>query len=443
MRKILFLTSLLVILANAQTLTLQTTLQKIKENNQELSIAKLEEEIKALEAKAAQGLSYGSLDVNQYIMRSNDALSVFGYKLQSREATFADFGFKQFNGTNYTQAASDLNDPKARTLYTSNVTYTLPLYTGGKITHVQAMSDVLKQVATLDRETLKAEKVFEAKKTFFNLLLLKEHRYALQTIQKTMVRLEASAKAFHEEGYAKNVDMLEVGVRLSHIEQALLETEAQQALLLHYLSFLVNEPVEDVVGERFFEQPTSVASANSDMLALKKAEKHQEVARHQMAIQEGNFLPQVGLVSQYGVSDDQWMKDVDKHNAYTIGVQMKWNLFNGGSDKANLEKARVENLKATQNYQLAEQQMNLRLKQLQTTIKTLGSQVESLKKEVSLAHHVSENYQARYAQKLASMNDVLVKKSDELRAIMKLNDTQNRQYETIFEFEKLTTKEAL
>ncbi len=56
--------------------------------------------MKAYEAHAAKGHHYGKLDVSLSGMRSNDAGNVFGFKLQSREATFGDFGFSEFDSTN-------------------------------------------------------------------------------------------------------------------------------------------------------------------------------------------------------------------------------------------------------------------------------------------------------------------------------------------------------
>ena len=81
-------------------LSLDDAIKKVKEHNSEIVIAKFNERIKTLEHQAALGANYGSLELSQAALRSNDALNVFGYKLQSREATFADFGFKQFDWSN-------------------------------------------------------------------------------------------------------------------------------------------------------------------------------------------------------------------------------------------------------------------------------------------------------------------------------------------------------
>ena len=150
-------------------LSLENAIAKVKANNQEIAIAKFDEQIKTLEHQAAVGQNYGSVDLSQAAVRSNDALSIFGYKLQSRQATFADFGFKQLDMTNpnFNSQPSDLNNPADRNHFQTKIEYTLPLYTGGKIEQYGKITKALQEMSTLDREALTLEKIYELKKSFF------------------------------------------------------------------------------------------------------------------------------------------------------------------------------------------------------------------------------------------------------------------------------------
>ena len=103
--------------AGLKNLQLNTALEMLQKNNLELKISRFNEEMKAYEATAAQGHHYGKLDLTVAGMRSNDALNVFGFKLQSREATFGDFGFSDFNPANpaiLSVQPNDLNYPGSR-----------------------------------------------------------------------------------------------------------------------------------------------------------------------------------------------------------------------------------------------------------------------------------------------------------------------------------------
>ncbi len=432
----------------ASALSLDAAIEKVKHNNLEIDAAKMDEQIKELEYQIASSARYGSLDFNQYALRSNDALNVFGYKLQSREASFADFGFKDFiknqSDPNVVDIRSDdLNNPKDRNLFSTNVTYTIPLYTGGKIEQYRKMAQALKALSTLSREELTVQKIAEVKKSFYALSLLKNHLYRLGLIAQNIEKLEQRAAAMHEEGYAKKVDILEVQTKRADVERLIEQTKANETLLYHYLSFLLNENVESIAGnyEAELHLETPLETILNENRTIKKAEQNEAVSKMNVSLQESSFLPQIGAFVQYGSSDDRLMNDFSSHDAYTVGVQMKWNLFNGGADKAGLEKARVGTMKAASEARLAKETIVWHIRRLQTQLHMYEYEIASLKKEVELSQTVYENYTGRYEQKLSSMSDVMVKQSDALRAVMKLQEAQNARNDVIFELEKIAAKE--
>jgi glucose uptake protein GlcU len=99
MKRVLLAISLsLPLFAGVEKLSLAQAIGMLKKENLELKVSKFEAQMKALEAKAVDGMNYGKADITMMGMRSNDAGNVFGFKLQSREATFADFGFSDFMG---------------------------------------------------------------------------------------------------------------------------------------------------------------------------------------------------------------------------------------------------------------------------------------------------------------------------------------------------------
>jgi len=425
-------------------LSLKDAIQKVKEQNNEIAIAKFDEQIKTLEHQAAVGANYGSLDFSQSALRSNDALNVFGYKLQSREATFADFGFKQFTGSNYMLASDDLNNPQARNLFQTKIEYTLPLYTGGKLEQMGKITQALHEMSTLNLEAMKLQKIYELKKSFFAVSLLNEHLYNLHIIASNTTKLAATTEAMMQEGYVKKVDLLEVQSKQADVERLINQAEANRTLLYYYISFLVDEPVTAIKGnyeeaQTFLGNDEQILNNNLD---IKKAEQGVEISKMNIDLQQGAFLPQVGAFANYGSSDNTFMNDLSKHDGYTVGLQMKWNLFNGGSDKNNLEKARVENLKASQQLVLSKKSIALHVRQIQTQIQNDEYEMKSLKKEVEFAHQIYENYEGRYEQKLVSINEVMMKQTEELSKVLRLKEVQNARNEKIFELQKLASKEV-
>ena len=73
-------------------LELKEALNILKQKNLEIKIAQFDSEMKKIESKLPNAMRFGKIDVTLSAMRSDDAGNVFGFKLQSREATFGDFG---------------------------------------------------------------------------------------------------------------------------------------------------------------------------------------------------------------------------------------------------------------------------------------------------------------------------------------------------------------
>lgn len=429
-----------------ESISLAQAIQKVKTNNIEINIAKFDETIKALEHTVAVGQNYGSLDIKHIATRSNDAGNIFGYKLQSREATFGDFGFSQFNQANPNilhVTPSDLNYPKDRNLFQTQLEYTIPLYTGGKLEQYSNITKALGQLSSLEKEQLVLQKIYEVKKSFYNIALLDSFIYNLKRIGVNVAKLESMTQEMIKEGYAKKVDLLEVEAKASDIERLIQQSSANRALLYHFLSFLLNEPVVSISGveEDALHVSKEVDAILEHNLDIQKAQKGLEISQMNIALQESAYLPTVGAFAQYGSSDDKPFNDFAKHEAYTVGMQVKWNLFNGGIDKNNVEKARVENLKASQQLLLAQKGMVLHVKQIQTQMQSQEFEIQSLKKEVELARAIYENYLGRYGEKLVSMNDVVIKQSEEIAKVLKLKEMQNSRNEKIFELEKLASGE--
>ncbi len=227
-------------------LTLEDAIKKVKKSNPQIEIAKFDEEIKRLEHQNAQGSHYGSVDLKHLALRSNDAGNVFGFKLQNREASFADFGADKFNPPNYSVQPEALNYPKARNNFQTQVEYTLPLYTGGKLEQYSLITKALQSLSTLEREQLTQQKIYEVKKSFYAISLLDSFIHNLKRVQSNIHKLEQTAQEMIKEGYAKKVDVLEIEVKASDTARLIYQAEANRALTYHFLSFLLDEKVVSV-----------------------------------------------------------------------------------------------------------------------------------------------------------------------------------------------------
>ena len=427
-------------------LALEDALTIMKNNNLELKVSKFNEQIKAHEAQMAKGYNYGKLDLKLQALRSNDAGNVFGFKLKSREATFGDFGFAEFDMSGSTNPLpvqpKELNYPDARNHFQTTLTYQLPLYTGGKLSQYSKITKALTYMSKLDTERLLNEKVFQTKKTFYDISLLEQYINNLSEIVNNINELENIVANMKSEGFAKEIDQLEVKSRKSEAQSMLSQATYNKELAYQYLSFLLNNPVKSI---QTLDKLAPLPEINqnelaSDNLDIQKAELGLKITKMAIKAEESKFLPMIGAFGEYGSADNRPFNEFSKKDFYTVGLQLELNLFNGDIDGQSLEKAKVENLKVQNQVELAKAGITLKVKKLTTNIKSKDAEIKSLETQYEFAQKVYENYEGRYQEGISSISDVLIKQSKELEVLLKLLTAKNDRNSKVFELTSILNK---
>ncbi len=454
-----------------KNLALPDAIKITKKQNLEIDIANFDKQVNDLGVKVANGYSYGKLDATLMGMRSNDAGNVFGFKLQSREADFGDFGFSEFlsgvggaiemsggdfakfsqmmgdpslAGSLLSTQPDDLNYPKARNHFDSKLSYVIPLYTGWKLKSYRDIAHMMSKMGTLDKEKVVAEKLFQVKKAYYDISLLLNFEKDLDHIRANMEKLYRTTVEMRKEGYAKKTDLLEVESKLANVKRMLIQTDANKELSYQFLSFLVNAKVVSIktVALDAPEFTVNVEDVLDKNLDIKKAKTGLAIQSKMVDVAGSAFHPQVGAFAEYGSSDDKPFNDFSKHDRYTVGVQLSYNLFSGGTDAAKLEQEKLKRLKVAKQVELAKKGMALKFQKIRTEIKNFNAQVESLQKEVELSNEIFLSYQAQYDEGLSSINDVLIKEALQIENLLKLQQVQTRRNEKILELARLTYGET-
>jgi len=407
--------------------------------------------MKELDIDVAKGYNYGSLDLVINALRSNDAGNVFGFKLQSREATFGDFGFADFlnppPGTTdpLVVQPKDLNYPKARNHFQEKIQYQVPLYVGGKLNKYGQIAQKMAEMSRLDKQKVVNEKVFQTRKTFYDIALVNSYIKNLKIILNNVEELEDTVANMVKEGYALDIDLLQVKSKKADVLRMLNQAKLNRDLAYQFLSFLVDDKVESVaIADKDVPMPVmSMEEMLNRNIDIQKAKMGLKITDLAVGVERASFYPQIGAFAEYGSADDQFMNDFSDKDAYTVGVQLKWNIFNGLIDKSKYEKARVQNLKVRHQVELAKKGIALKIDKIITEIKSKEYDIKSLQEKVKLARRVYENYYNRYKEGLISINDVLIKNSEEIQAVLKLAETRNARNDKVFELENIINKGTL
>jgi len=447
-KKILLISLLLPLslFAGMKHLTLPQALKILEKYNLELKISRFNTQMKAYEIKVAKGHHFGKLDATLTAMRSNDAGNVFGFKVQSREATFGDFGFAEFDMTGQTNplpvAPQSLNYPNVRNHYQTKISYMLPLYTAGKLTEYGRISEAMHCMSQYDTEKLINEKIFQVKKTFYDISLVDNYISKLSKIIGNIKRLESIVRTMKKEGYAQEIDLLEVQARLAEAQSMHNQAKLNKNLAYQFLSFLLDKKIKSIrkVNDMAPMPRYSKSELENNNIDIQKARLGLKVSKMAIGVEESNFLPTVGAFAEYGSADNELWNEFRDKESYTVGVQIKWNLFNGGIDTANMERAKVNYMKTQDQVHLAKKGMALKVKKLKTEILSFNADIRSYKKQLKFANKVYENYSARYKEGLVSVSDVLMKQSKELEMLLKVLTVKNKRNTKVFELNSILNK---
>jgi len=295
----------------------------------------------------------------------------------------------------------------------------------------------------LEKDQVINEKVYQLKKSFYDMALLRNSATNLNTILSNINTLEYTTKEMIDVGYAKKVDLLEVQAKKGNVERLILQMNSNQKLLYHYISFLLNQKVQNIATTSpCVNMPTfsddDILNSNID---IQRASTGLEVRKSMVDVSKSSFYPMVGAFGELSTADDSFLGDANDHKAYTVGARLTWNILNGGIDNAKVEKSRLEHLKTSTQVKLAKKGIALKVAKIRTEIITFDAQVISLEKELALANEIYINYEGRYREKLVSMSDVIIKQSQQIQKILELQMAQNKRNERIFALEKLANGE--
>jgi outer membrane protein len=423
-------------------LELNEALNILKQKNLEIKIAEFDSQMKRIESKLPNAMRLGKADVTLSAMRSDDAGNVFGFKLQSREATFGDFGAGEFNPSNPNVLSIqpyDLNYPKARNHYLTKVSYQVPLFTGGKITAYSNIAHKMYEISKVDKEKVVAQKVYETKKTFYDITLIENYISNLSQITSNIDHLESIVKEMVKEGYAIQTDLLEVQAHKADAQSMLIQAKLNREVAYQYLSFLLNTEVESIkkVHEMAPLNIPTKKEIEMNSFDIQKALIGLEITKDAVWIQRASFFPTIGAFVEYGSADNTIFNDFHDKDFYTVGVQASWNIFNGFSDNLNLQKAKIENYKTMAQVEMAKSGTELRVKQLQSEALSSLEMIKGDEVRLKYSSQIYENYLAKYKEGMISIGDVLVKQSKELEVLLKLLTTKNSYNAKAFELDTI------
>jgi len=432
MKKFLLLSACLCSLF-AKTVDYNTVLKEALNNNLELKAKKLNIDKAKADLKKAKGYNYGKLTLGEEISRTNDALYVFGMKLESREATFRDFGFSDFlanmpglmsGKVSGNQVLSiepnDLNNPGSRTNFKTKLVYEVPIFTGFKLKYAKEMAALQVKANKFKYSHDRKALAIEVLKAYNGAVAAKYFINALEKAKETTSSLVKMTKNFYKEGMATNIDLLQAEKRDNEVDAMLIEAKNKYQLALSYLRFLTDD--NSISGVKDFKiiYPPNLplkdlikdALKNRDDLKWMKA--NVKTMQKKVKMDESEYYPMIGAHLEYGFNDNTPTLSMKK-DYYLAAIGMNWKLFDK-SRSANIQKSKIEAIQTDYYYQYMKKGIILDVKQKYLNFKSKYAIVKEKIINKELAEEILKKYIYMYKQGMINMTLLLMKEAEARKA---------------------------
>jgi outer membrane protein len=357
------------------------------------------------QASAARADAFGAwsallprLSAGEYILQSDDPLTVFGYKLSRRIVTAADFD------------PMLLNDPLRQKVSVTRLAVQQPIFNGGMGIYGKLAADAAAAAAEYDHVRAGETVRFQAVQAYHALELAQTYTGVIRHAVESAEGHVRQARAMVDAEMATMADLLQARVHLSGLEQRLIEMRNLVAVAGEHIKLLTAVRTElPLAVAPATTTPVAPAPARlaleevverSDLLAH---EKRALAASRMVGVARGAMLPHVNLSlerSYYG--EDPFDDDA---TGWSVGIYATLDL--GIDSVGQLRRARAEKRAAAHMYEFELRRAQVEATEAWLAVKAAAEKVAVAEDAVEAARESLRIVTNQYREGLASMVDLL------------------------------------
>jgi len=239
----------------------------------------------------------------------------------------------------------------------------------------------------------------DVRQAYYRWLTARESIGVLEATQALAAENERVNDSLYRNGKVTRDFRLSAEAEHLEITQQILRARAAQDLARRYLNLLLNAPLDRepepavvtdadlprlasrlpaargvALEERAVGQREELRELDSGLAAAGEAERAARAA----------FKPQLAFAVDAGTQGEQW--DYGDEDSYVLAsVIVRFNLFNGGGDRAAIRQARAKSAELAAGRSLAEQQVRIEVQEAITDLEVAEASLETARRRVEAA----------------------------------------------------------
>lgn len=386
-----------------QPLQLQEAIDQMKENNTQLKVQQHEIDFSNAELSGTLSGFLPKISVSHTGFYTNDPLNSFGFKLQQKVVTQADFN------------PVLLNNPDEMYHFNTKFSVQQPILNFDVFSARKALKEKIK-ATEYQKEFAQEMLTVEIKKAYTNLQFLYEAKKAVLKGISAYQEVLRNTQNMEKQGYAKPSDVLMVKVGLTEVQNKQIEIDNNISNLSDYLSWLMGKdsneiyiPTEELTQKILFDENSNFSENRADILAMKSG---LEAQNKMVSINKNGLLPRLNAFGEFNYND----KDIVGFgaNGFMAGLSISWDIFNGNETFNKIKQSKISVEKAQTEMQLYIEKNQLELQKSKRDLVSNQAKIQLAKTAKEQAEENLRILENRYNQGLEKTSDVLVSQATQL-----------------------------
>ncbi|MFA6108370.1 MAG: TolC family protein [Candidatus Latescibacterota bacterium] len=343
-----------------------------------------------------------SIDLSQRAIRTNDAVSAFGFGLKQ----------ERFDPSSLAVPGA-LVQPDAATDYQTVVELRQPVWNGGQELHARRQAGAGLRLAQARLRRTEEQIRLQTAEAYWGLVLA---RQALEAVRHSLATARAhadAARAHYEEETAPLSDLLAAQVRVAELRGQEIDAVDRVAAAVDGLSLVtgLETGIElvpaDTLGEPAItmELKELIDAALAEHAELEAADQTTAAARHAVGVARADFLPHLNAFGQVDLDSDAPFER--QGESWTVGVAATWNLFAGLRSTGAVGQARAQLTQAQAQRAFLEAQLARQIAQAWRAVHSAQAQVAIAGEAVAQADERLRMTGLQYQEELVAAVDLL------------------------------------
>jgi outer membrane protein TolC len=389
--------------AESSPLTLQQAVNIALERNPLRKAALADTRVASADVREARSVLMPRLMFSETATRGNDPVYVFGSELRQQRFTNADLALNRLN------TPTPIGNFSTRFGGTWNLFDSFASWHG--VNRAKQMNDAAEhQLARTEQEI-----VFRVVDSYYAVLLATKQLEVAEQAVKTSQAIMDRSQARFDSGLVVESDLLTAKVRMAARQQELIRARNNLDLARAQLSAAMGVPVDSV-----FQPAEALAEHTLPVPVLQKIEKQalanrpdlkriqsEEAAQQQsVAMAKSSFGPRVNAFAGWEMDNPTFVAGGGGNN-WLGGVEVQFDIFQGGAKRAELSRERALQERVTAMKQVAGDGVRLEVRRAYYDLDSARQEIEVARAAIAQAQDSLRINQNRYDGGLTTITDLL------------------------------------